>query len=135
MSFAIAGLTNANEFYSQYYLDEILEKDLKPLFDQWKEQGADSPVALLRASLGANVYFRARERFLGERRSAERAVLFIDLVEPLLNALGYALAPENLPLADGELPVLAAYRNGHHHPLLVIVAAIAEPGEEEISPL
>lgn len=135
MSFAIAGLTNANEFYSQHYLDEILEKDLKPLFDQWKEQGADSPVARLRAASGANGYFRARERFLSERRSAERTALFIDLVEPLLNALGYALAPENLPLADGELPVLAAYRNGHHHPLLVIVAAIAEPGEEETSPL
>lgn len=135
MSFAIAGLTNANEFYSQHYLDEILEKDLKPLFDQWKEQGADSPVARLRAASGANGYFRARERFLSERRSAERTALFIDLVEPLLKALGYALAPENLPLADGELPVLAAYRNGHHHPLLVIVAAIAEPGEEETSPL
>ena len=48
MSFAITGLTNANEFYSQHYLDEILEKDLKPLFDQWKEQGAQSPVARLR---------------------------------------------------------------------------------------
>lgn len=135
MNFAIAGLTNANEFYSQHYLDEILEKDLKPLFDQWKEQGASSPVARLRAASGANGYFRARERFLSERKASERSSLFIDLVQPLLQAIGYELAPENLSLADGELPVLAVYRDAKHHPLLVIAAAIADVDDEELSPL
>ncbi|MGQ9951341.1 Eco57I restriction-modification methylase domain-containing protein [Pseudomonas aeruginosa] len=135
MSFAIAGLTNANEFYSQHYLDEILEKDLKPLFDQWKEQGADSPVARLRTASGANGYFRARQRFLTERKASERASLFIDLVQPLLQAIGYQLAPENLALADGELPVLATYRDVKHQPLLVIAAAIAVADDEELGPL
>lgn len=135
MSFAITGLTNANEFYSQHYLDEILEKDLKPLFDEWKEQGAQSPVALLRTAAGANGYFRARERFLNERKPSERASLFIDLVQPLLVALGYELAPQNLTLAEGELPVLAVYRDGNHQPLLVIAAAIANAEDDESSPL
>lgn len=135
MSFAIAGLTNANEFYSQHYLDEILEKDLKPLFDQWKEQGADSPVARLRTASGANGYFRARQRFLTERKASERASLFIDLVQPLLQAIGYQLAPENLTLADGELPVLATYRDAKHQPLLMIAAAIAGVDDEELGPL
>ncbi|HEK1650550.1 class I SAM-dependent DNA methyltransferase [Pseudomonas aeruginosa] len=135
MSFAIAGLTNANEFYSQHYLDEILEKDLKPLFDQWKEQGAESPVARLRAASGANGYFRARQRFLSERKASERASLFIDLVQPLLQAIGYQLAPENLALADGELPVLATYRDAKHQPLLVIAAAMAGVDDEELGPL
>lgn len=45
MSFAITGLDNTNAFYSQHYLDDIVERDLKALFDQWKEQGAASPVA------------------------------------------------------------------------------------------
>ncbi|URD44581.1 class I SAM-dependent DNA methyltransferase [Pseudomonas sp. BYT-5] len=135
MSFAIAGLTNANEFYSQHYLDEILEKDLKPLFDQWKEQGADSPIARLRAASGANGYFRARQRFLTERKASERASLFIDLVQPLLQAIGYQLAPESLALADGELPVLATYRDAKHQPLLVIAAAIAGVDDEELGPL
>lgn len=135
MSFAIAGLTNANEFYSQHYLDEILEKDLKPLFDQWKEQGADSPIARLRTASGANGYFRARQRFLTERKASERASLFIDLVQPLLQAIGYQLAPENLALADGELPVLATYRDAKHQPLLVIAAAIAGVDDEELGPL
>ena len=61
MSFAITGLENANEFYSQHYLDEIVERDLKPLFDRWKEQGAASPVARVRTAGGA-AYFRTRER-------------------------------------------------------------------------
>lgn len=135
MSFAITGLTNANEFYSQHYLDEILEKDLKPLFDQWKEQGAQSPVARLRTAAGANGYFRARERFLTERKSSERASLFIDLVQPLLAALGYELAQQNLALANGELPVLAVYRDAKHQPLLVIAAAIADADDDDSSPL
>lgn len=135
MSFAITGLTNANEFYSQHYLDEILEKDLKPLFDQWKEQGAQSPVARLRTAAGANGYFRARERFLNERKTSERANLFIDLVQPLLAALGFELAPQNLVLAEGELPVLAVYRDAKHQPLLVIAAAIANAEDEDSSPL
>ncbi|OZY62369.1 Eco57I restriction-modification methylase domain-containing protein [Pseudomonas fragi] len=135
MSFAITGLTNANEFYSQHYLDEILEKDLKPLFDQWKEQGAQSPVSRLRTAAGANGYFRARERFLTERKTSERASLFIDLVQPLLAALGYELAQRNLALADGELPVLAVYRDSKHQPLLVIAAAIADADDEDSSPL
>lgn len=135
MSFAITGLTNANEFYSQHYLDEILEKDLKPLFDQWKEQGAQSPVARLRTAAGANGYFRARERFLNERKTSERASLFIELVQPLLAALGYELAPQNLALAEGDLPVLAVYRDANHQPLLVIAAAIADVEDDDSSPL
>lgn len=135
MSFAITGLTNANEFYSQHYLDEILEKDLKSLFDQWKEQGAQSPVSRLRTAAGANGYFRARERFLTERKTSERASLFIDLVQPLLAALGYELAQQNMVLADGELPVLAVYRDSKHQPLLVIAAAIAGAEDDDSSPL
>lgn len=135
MSFAIAGLTNANEFYSQHYLDEILEKDLKPLFDQWKEQGTQSPVSRLRTAAGANGYFRARERFLTERKASERASLFIDMVQPLLAALGYELAQQNLALADGDLPVLAVYRDAKYQPLLVIAAAIAGAEDDDSSPL
>ena len=135
MSFAVNGLTNANEFYSQHYLDEILEKDLKPLFEKWKEQGVQSPVARLRAAAGANGYFRIRERFLSERKVSERASLFMDLVQPLLTALGYEIAPQNLLLADSELPVLAVYRDTKQQPLLVIAAAIANVGENDSSPL
>lgn len=134
MSFAITGLENANEFYSQHYLDEILERDLKPLFERWKEQGAASPAARLRSAGGAS-YFRIRERFLAERKADERQALFVDLVQPLLQALGYDMAPQDLALAGSALPVLAVYRDAKQHPLLVIAAAVAQPGQDEMSPL
>lgn len=139
MSFTIHGLTNANEFYSQHYLDDILVKDLKPLFDQWKEQGSNSPVARLRSASGANGYFRDRERFLGEKRPEARARLLHELAQPLLAALGYELQPENLALADanreGELPLLALYRDAKGQPLLAIASALALPGEDDTPPL
>jgi hypothetical protein len=135
----IDGLSNANEFYSQHYLDDILVKDLKPLFEQWKEQGGNSPVARLRSASGANGYFRDRERFLAEKRPEARARLLHDLAQPLLAALDYELQPQTLTLADsgreGELPLLALYRDGKGHPLLAIAAALALPGEEDTAPL
>jgi len=139
MSFTINGLSNANEFYSQHYLDDILVKDLKPLFDQWKEKGSNSPVARLRSASGANGYFRDRERFLGEKRPETRARLLHDLAQPLLAALDYELQPHTLALADagreGELPVLALYRDAKGHPLLTIATALALPGDEDTAPL
>jgi hypothetical protein len=134
MSFVINGLENANEFYSQHYLDEIVERDLKPLFDRWKEQGATSPVARVRTAGGA-AYFRAREQLLAERKAADRQALLVDLVQPLLQAIGYELSPQRLDLADGGLPVLTVYRDAKHHPLLVIATAVATPGDEDASPL
>ncbi|MCC4602020.1 Eco57I restriction-modification methylase domain-containing protein [Xanthomonas melonis] len=139
MSFTINGLSNANEFYSQHYLDDILVKDLKPLFEQWKEQGSNSPVARLRSASGANGYFRDRERFLGEKRPEARARLLHELAQPLLAALDYELQPQTLALADagreGELPLLALYRDAKGHPLLAIATALVLPGDEDTAPL
>lgn len=135
MSFATSGLENVNEFFSQHYLDEVAEKsDLKPLFERWKAQGAQSPVSRLRSAAGAG-YFRARERFLVERKPAERQALLLDLAQPLLQALGYDTAPQTLELADAALPVLAVYRDARGHPVLVIAAAVAKVDEADTSPL
>lgn len=139
MSFTIDGLTNANTFYSQHYLDDILEKDLKSLFERWKAQGNQSPAARLKAAGGANGYFRNRERFLAAKLSESRAQHLQALAAPILEALDYAVHPQNLPLADsvreGDLPVLALYKDSRGAPLLAICAAVALPGEEELSPL
>lgn len=139
MSFTIDGLTNANTFYSQHYLDDILEKDLKSLFEHWKAQGNQSPAARLKAAGGANGYFRNRERFLAAKSPESRAQHLQALAVPILEALDYAVHPQNLSLADsvreGDLPVLALYQDSRGAPLLAICAAVALPGEEELSPL
>jgi type II restriction enzyme, methylase subunit len=128
MSFNVNGLINANEFYSQHYLDDILANDLKPLFDRWKEEGKNSPVSRLRPLIGSNGYFRARERFLAQRQPADRIQHLVELARPILNVLGYEVRPQGLELPDssreGEVPALAIYRNEKGQPLLMIVAAV-----------
>lgn len=127
MSFNINGLINANEFYSQHYLDDILANDLKPLFDRWNKEGKNSPVSRLRPLIGSNGYFRARERFLAQRQPADRVQHLVELARPILNVLGYEVRPQGLELPDssreGEVPALAIYRNEKGQPLLMIVAA------------
>lgn len=133
MSFIVDGLHNANEFYSQHYLDEVVEGDLKALFAQWKEQGSQSPAGRLKSAGGA-AYLRAREQFLASKRH-DRYDALLQLVAPLLNALGYTLNPTDLELATSELPILAVYRDAKDHPFLVIVAAVESPQEQDTPPL
>lgn len=133
MSFSTAGLENANEFYSQHYLDEIIERDLKDLFERWKEQGAASPPARLKSALAG--YFRLRDKFLREKTLPGRAALLADLAEPLLAALGYGMQAETLALDEAALPALAVYRNARGAPELLVLPALADAGDEELGPL
>jgi len=70
MSFTAPGLENVNEFYSQHYLDEIVERDLKALFERWHAEGAASPPGRLRAAIAG--YYRQHEKFLREKSSCAR---------------------------------------------------------------
>lgn len=133
MSFMVDGLHNANEFYSQHYLDEVVESDLKELFAQWKEQGSQSPAGRLKTAGGA-AYLRARQQFLASK-SQDRYDALLQLAAPLLDALGYRLQPADIELATSELPTLAVYRDAKEHPFLVIVAAIESPQEQDTPPL
>lgn len=124
MAFPLTGIENANDFYSQHYLDEVIEQDLKDLFARWQEQGSASPAARLRAMAGD--YFRLRDRTLKARTLADRVTLLNELAEKLLNALGYDLQPETVAFEAGELPVLACYRGADGHPSLVIALALMD---------
>ncbi|HNH92224.1 class I SAM-dependent DNA methyltransferase [Accumulibacter sp.] len=129
MSFTAPGLENVNEFYSQHYLDEIVERDLKALFERWHAEGAASPPGRLRAAIAG--YYRQHEKFLREKSLPGRVARLNDLVEPILSALGYALAPETLALDELAIPALAIVRNARSSPELVVLPALAAPGDEE----
>lgn len=124
MAFPLTGIENSNDFYSQHYLDEVLENDLKELFASWQEQGSASPAARLRSMAGE--YFRLRDRTLKARTLSDRVVLLRELAELLLPALGYELKPETVEFEAGELPVLACYRSTEGNPALVIALAPME---------
>lgn len=129
MAFPLTGIENANEFYSQHYLDEVLEQDLKDLFARWQALGAASPAARLRSMAGE--YFRLRDRILKSRTLADRVALLHELAEKLLPALGYELQPERVDFEAGELPVLACYRGADRNPVLVIALAPMDPEASE----
>src|SRR3989338_4245165 len=129
MAFPLTGIENANDFYSQHYLDEVLENDLKELFARLQEQGSASPAARLRSMAGE--YFRLRDRSLKARTLADRVALLNELAEQLLNALGYDLQPETVAFEAGDLPVLACYRSADGNPALVIALAPMDMGATE----
>ncbi|MHB1359225.1 MAG: Eco57I restriction-modification methylase domain-containing protein [Rhodocyclaceae bacterium] len=133
MSFTAAGLENVNEFYSQHYLDEIVERDLKDLFERWKQEGATSPPSRLRSSI--NGYYRQRDKFLREKTLPGRRALLADLAEPILGALGYTLQQESLALDDLALSALAVYRNAKGAPTLVVLPAVASHGDDDLATL
>ena len=125
MAFPLTGIENANEFYSQHYLDEVLDQDLKELFAKWQAPGAVSPAARLRSMAGE--YFRLRDRILKAKTLTDRVALLHELAEKLLPALGYELQPESVEFEAAELPVLACYRGVDGSPALVIALAPIDP--------
>lgn len=129
MAFPLTGIANANDFYSQHYLDEVLENDLKDLFASWQEQGSASPAARLRSMAGE--YFRLRDRTLKARTLGDRVALLRELAEQLLPALGYDLQPETVAFEAGDLPVLACYRSADGNPALMIALAPMEMSASE----
>ena len=108
MTFPLTGIENANDFYSQHYLDEVLDNDLKDLFVRWAEEGSAAPPTRLRQMAGD--YLKLRDQLLKARTLEDRVGLLRDIAERLFGVLGYALQPETLSLEDGDLPVLTCYR-------------------------
>lgn len=120
MALLLTGIENSNDFYSQHYLDEVLEQDLKALFARWKEDSA-SPPAKLRAMAGD--YLRFREKVVRAKSLSERVAALADIAEPLLNALGYELHPQAIEFEDGAIQIAACYRGADDQPLLVVALA------------
>jgi hypothetical protein len=127
MVLPLTGIENANEFYSQHYLDEVLDQDLKELFASWRRLGADSPAAKLRSMAGE--YFRLRDRILKAKTLVDRVALLHELADRLFPALGYELRPESVEFEIEKLPVLACYRGADRNPALVIALAPMDPTE------
>jgi len=128
MTFPLTGIENANDFYSQHYLDEVLDNDLKDLFVRWAEEGSAAPPTRLRQMAGD--YLKLRDQLLKARTLEDRVGLLRDIAERLFGVLGYALQPETLSLEDGDLPVLTCYRGSEGHPALVIALAPFAPDED-----
>ncbi len=130
----LTGITNENEFYSNHYLDAILNDDIKGVAQRWREAAAEketkSPPELL-GSLAAS-YFRFINNFSKEKDITERVILQQQWLSDFFGVLGYQIEPTQRILDEGQiLPVLCEIKKTNGVPLLWIIEALLE-GDEVI---
>ncbi|MEO0434521.1 MAG: N-6 DNA methylase, partial [Cyanobacteria bacterium J06656_5] len=129
----LTGITNANEFYSNHYLDAILKDDIKGVDSRWKErekQEENYKTPVKRLSALASDYFRLRERFRKQRNDRNRLGVQREWLGALLPVLGYDLKPERIELEEGQmLPVVAQVNKGNGLPLLLVLEALPDGDE------
>jgi len=127
----LTGINNENEFYTNHYISEVLENDLKGLRQQWnqreKEEGVESPVKTLRSV--AQAYFTFH-RDLSRKRTDDALVSRMRFAREFFSALGYELNPQEKELDGGEfLPVLGEVCKKSGAAELWVVQAIDESCE------
>jgi hypothetical protein len=151
---ALPGISNANEFYSAHYLESVLAGDIKKVRERWTEQAkaqleADLAAGLSNATASTpEAQFKAlrkpwqklREAEIGiteepaERLRLQRELFF----QPLLEALGYPLAPHAEPVLIGgeayQVPLLGEVSNAKGEPWLWVVECF-NPSDEPADPL
>ena len=122
---AFVGIRNEQEFYSDHYLAEIFDQDLKRTTGQWRQEaeGREEPGRTPDAALRGlkDEYFQFRAEFGAEQDDRKRVELQRGWFRKLLTALGHEWHPHNLPLeTDEELPVLSTREGAGSHRLVVI---------------
>ena len=135
---AFVGIRNEHEFYSDHYLAEIFDQDLKRITGRWRQEAEDreepsrTPDAALRGL--KDEYFEFRAEFDAEQDDRKRIELQRGWFRKLLTALGHEWHPHNLPLeTDEELPVLSTREGTGSHRLVVI--GVYDRYDEEADPL
>ena len=124
MSERFLGIENVHEFYTEHYLSAILQSDIKPVIQSWREahaaakqeaEGTDSGAASQSsqgtpfARLGRHhlPFFRYRERLERARSTEVRARLHAEAWAEILDILSYPVAPDLRQLPSGIIPLLA----------------------------
>jgi hypothetical protein len=142
MAANLQGIHNVGEFFSQHYLDQLLEKDLRELLDVWseREKAGQGQAPPKRLSTLANPYFKQRALAQEETSPRRRLACAQDFHAHLLEALGYPREPGVVLLESGELVPLVGRIDHDRKPFLWIVEApfakaeSAATSEEDDSP-
>jgi len=137
MALDISGIGNVGEFFSQHYLDALLERDLKDTLARWatKKKNDKIPAPQDRLARLADPYFRLAARAQAVTDPAERLELTRDFHARLLEALGYERTPAVEVLDDDRLvPVLLSLRQSGQ-PYLWVVEVPFSASEDDADPL
>lgn len=105
MTLLLTGISNENEFYTNYYMSEVLETDLRELTARWKsdaeERGTKAPPDQLRGM--SDAYFRFKSALKKESDPNERLSLQRDFSSALLKVFGYNQECSNRSLDDSNV--------------------------------
>jgi hypothetical protein len=124
----LAGIANENEFYSAYYLDSLLTKDIKDLTKNLQGDTEKTPDRLL-GKLRSD-YFRLRDRLGQISTAGEKLELQQSFQHKILEILGYNYQPQIKAVADDYLlPIAVEVSRGNGTPLLWIVEGVNLTGE------
>ncbi|WP_251930359.1 Eco57I restriction-modification methylase domain-containing protein [Salinibacter ruber] len=136
MSLDLTGIQSENEFYTTYYLQEVLEGKIKDEYSGWAGQtgGERSPDEVL-GGLGGD-YFQRQNQLLETESRSRRLQLQREALSPVLEALGYEMDPMLKKTRDGRwLPVLAQETRPDGGLQVCVVEAPPTEGEESPDPL
>lgn len=134
----LVGINNEREFYSNHYLSEILEKDLKEVFAGWKARKEQTGARMPFEELGGlrKDYFDVQTELERTREPDERLALQRSLVEKLIEVLGYPFQPGTRETEDGiSIPILGEVTKPNGAPELWILEAVADTAADIQDPL
>jgi hypothetical protein len=137
MAIDYTGIGNHNEFYTNHYLAEILEGDLKGLREKWtkaeQESGIRPPDKEL-SGLRAD-YFRALDQYGRAKTDGEMSLAQRGIMQGLFKALGHTLQFQDHQLEDKDwIPLAGGYNRPDGSPALWLLPTLAAD-EAESNPL
>ncbi|HQU71586.1 MAG TPA: hypothetical protein PLG66_04795, partial [Calditrichia bacterium] len=136
MAIDLSGINNENEFYAHHYLSTLLENDLKGVMALWKEREEQEADYIPPDRALGNLYrpyFQARSRLQGLRNPLVQREQQGEILQTLLELLGFPWQPREIRLEDGLLcPVLATLNDPAGAPQLWVLE-MPFPGEEDQS--
>ena len=133
MASDLTGIGNHHEFYTDHYLAEILEGDLRGLQEKWKtaeeEKGIRPPDKEL-SSLRVE-YLRSIDRFAKARKKEERLSIQRQILPQVLSVLGHKPGSTDHQLEDKNwIPLWGGRNKTNGSPDLWILETLPEDTEE-----
>lgn len=136
----LIGISNDNEFYTEHYLNELFQDDIKDVLKQWRseaEKESDTPYRRI-ASL-SSLYFDLQNSLEKSTDVEERSQLLSRFYPGLLEMLGYKLDRKTVEGAEETfLPVIAEAKKYGKPACWVIETGwnvVGDGEEESIDPL
>lgn len=129
-----AGISNCNEFYADFYLEQLFDDDLKLYAKKGGESNASDKTPTQRLTALRREFFAVRSELENRTSRSRRWEATADFVGELLVALGYAVDRSDAPIRETNggktLPLRAEVRRPDGSPWLWALEVVDEADGE-----